>query len=51
VVSEKCLVPPDSSIHLSDYLLQIIKAIILQENGSQPYSDDVINFSISLAEG
>jgi hypothetical protein len=49
-VCNQCSVEATQPIKLSDYLLPIIKAIVLQENGSQPYRDDVINTAIGLAE-
>ena len=41
----------DKHINLDDFstIKKVVKAIITHENGSQPYSDDVINAGIELA--
>jgi hypothetical protein len=48
-VCVSCGVGPTDLISLADYMLDIVQAIIQQENGSQPYTDDLINLSIKLA--
>ena len=49
-VCRECSVAPDDPITFTDHLPQILKAIVLQENGSQPYPDDLIALAIGLAE-
>jgi len=50
-VSRSCGVDPDADIDLRAYLDKLVPAIIVHENGSNPYSADVIALGISLAEG
>jgi hypothetical protein len=49
-VSALCQTTPDSAIDVRAELPHLIPAIIRHENGSQPYSPDVISLGISLAE-
>lgn len=49
-VAKQCGVLADAQINVLTYLPKLIPAIIMHENGSQPYSDDVIAFGILLAE-
>ena len=49
-VSALCEVTPDSPLDVKPVLPKLIAAIITHENGSQPYSSDVIALGISLAE-
>jgi hypothetical protein len=51
-VAKACSIDPNNVVDITalSILPNIIKAIIEQENGSQPYSDDTINEAISLAE-
>ena len=48
-VSRTVGVLPDQRINVRDRMEPLIKAIILQENGRQPYSDETIRKGISLA--
>jgi hypothetical protein len=48
-VCEACGVGADDKVSLSDHLLPIIKAIVVQENGSNPYTDATINDGITRA--
>ena len=49
-VAALCEVTPDSPLDVKDALPKLIPAIIKHENGSQPYSADVISLGIALAE-
>ena len=49
-VAAQCKVFPDEQINVTEYLPQLIAAIIIHENGSNPYSDEVIQLGINLAE-
>jgi hypothetical protein len=49
-VSKACGVDPDAPIDVRAMLPQLASGIIEQENGSNPYSADVINLAIGLAE-
>ena len=49
-VSALCQTTPDSAIDVKAELPHLIPAIIHHENGSCPYSGDVIALGISLAE-
>ncbi|MBE0507783.1 MAG: structural protein [Marinospirillum sp.] len=39
----------DYPINVNDHMMQLIKVIILHENGQQPYSDAVISKGIEMA--
>lgn len=42
-------VGPDEKINVSDNLIDLVKAIIYQENGEQPYSDSTIKKGILMS--
>jgi hypothetical protein len=44
-----CSVTMNQPVDFNTIMPQLIKAIILHENGEQPYSDDIINQGIALA--
>jgi len=48
-VCQRCEISPTQVIQLSSCLLPIISAIIVHENGSNPYTVDQINEGISLS--
>lgn len=48
-VCSSCQLGPDDPVDFDQIMPQLIKAIIIQENGSNPYSDDTIEKGISLA--
>lgn len=41
---------PDQQINFSEHMPELVRAIIWHENGEQPYSDDIIQNGIDLAE-
>lgn len=48
-VCAECGVSADTQIDFDDVMPLLLKAIIWQENGCQPYSDEVIRAAIALA--
>ncbi len=50
-VATACGVRPDAALNLTDkgLMLKLVKAIIKHENGSQPYTDDILLIGIGLA--
>lgn len=50
-VCDGCSVGATTVVDLRALMPNLVKAIILHENGSQPYTDDQINAGIALAEG
>jgi hypothetical protein len=48
-VADRTGIDPNLPINVRAELHKIIPAMIMQENGSQPYSNDVINQGIALA--
>jgi len=50
-VAKACGIKSDQTILIESYLPKLAKAIIMHENGSQPYSDETINAAVHLALG
>jgi hypothetical protein len=48
-VCKDCNIAPDKVVDFNAIMPTLVKAIIRHENGEQPYSDDLINYGISLA--
>ena len=48
-VARRLGVPVDEEIDVNDYMTGLVKAIVLHENGQQPYSDEQITEAIRLA--
>lgn len=50
-VCASCNLKPLQNVSLTAIMPQLIAAIILHENGEQPYTEDQINQGITLAQG
>jgi hypothetical protein len=48
-VCKDCGVQPDEKVYLNQIMPLLVKAIILHENGQQPYSEETIGEAIRLA--
>lgn len=50
-VSRETIFTPDKKLNLHEYsdIFPLIKAMIRHENGSQPYTDDIINMGLARA--